>query len=102
MIGEGNVKIGDFSASKDESCLWKRILSALFFGLSSFLILIVNKNVLTNYSFPSFQVLGVGQLLVTILILDIAKSLNFVSFPRKASNIPIEKFVKVSHILLFS
>lgn len=32
-----------------------RVLTALFYGLASFLIMVVNKNVLTTNKFPSFQ-----------------------------------------------
>lgn len=58
-----------------------KLLTALFYGVSSFMIMVVNKRVLTVYSFPSFQVLGIGQMLATILILSIGKSFNFISFP---------------------
>jgi solute carrier family 35 protein len=33
-----------------------RILTAVFYGAASFLIMVVNKQVLTVYKFPSFQV----------------------------------------------
>lgn len=33
-----------------------RLLAALFYGVASFLIMVVNKNVLTTQQFPSFQV----------------------------------------------
>ncbi|KAM9096937.1 UDP-N-acetylglucosamine/UDP-glucose/GDP-mannose transporter isoform X2 [Sarcophilus harrisii] len=39
-----------------------KLLSALFYGTCSFFIVLVNKTVLTTYSFPSPLVLGVGQL----------------------------------------
>ena len=32
-----------------------KMLTALFYGISSFMIMVVNKRVLTVYSFPSFQ-----------------------------------------------
>ncbi|CAL1536676.1 unnamed protein product [Lymnaea stagnalis] len=59
----------------------KRLLSALFYGLSSMLIVVVNKLVLTSYGFPSFQVLGLGQILAGIVVLYTAKMLRFISFP---------------------
>jgi len=61
--------------------LLKKVLTALFYGISSFMIMVVNKRVLTVYSFPSFQVLGIGQMLATILILSVGKSLKIISFP---------------------
>ncbi|KAH9523376.1 hypothetical protein Btru_039865 [Bulinus truncatus] len=63
------------------STLTKRILSALFYGLSSMLIVIVNKLVLTSYGFPSFQVLGLGQIVTGIVVLHLAKTLRVISFP---------------------
>jgi solute carrier family 35 protein len=42
---------------------------------------LVNKTVLTTHKFPSFMVLGLGQVVATILILGIGKMLKIVSFP---------------------
>ena len=61
--------------------LIKKILAALFYGTSSFLIMIVNKTVLTHYQFPSFQVLGLGQMFATVMILGLGKMAGAVSFP---------------------
>ncbi|KAI1280579.1 UDP-N-acetylglucosamine/UDP-glucose/GDP-mannose transporter [Halotydeus destructor] len=58
-----------------------KVLSALFYGFASFLIIVVNKIVLTNYRFPSFHFLGIGQMLTTIIVLQSAKTLNIISFP---------------------
>ena len=55
--------------------------SAAFYGLSSFFITVVNKAVLTSYNFPSFQLLGIGQMLATIIVLTIGKKLRIVDFP---------------------
>uniref|UniRef100_A0A2C9LIB0 Sugar phosphate transporter domain-containing protein n=1 Tax=Biomphalaria glabrata TaxID=6526 RepID=A0A2C9LIB0_BIOGL len=63
------------------SLVTKRILSALFYGLSSMLIVIVNKLVLTSYGFPSFQVLGLGQVVSGIVVLYLAKLFRLISFP---------------------
>ena len=46
-----------------------KILSLLFYGFSSLLITIVNKVVLTSYGFPSYSLLGVGQMMFIILLL---------------------------------
>merc|ERR1719430_2734480 len=43
--------------------------------------MVVNKRVLTVYSFPSFQVLGLGQMVATVVILALAKFFQVVSFP---------------------
>lgn len=45
------------------------------------MITVINKTVLTSYGFPSFQVLGLGQMTASILMLFIAKKLRIVKFP---------------------
>ncbi|XP_044269995.1 UDP-sugar transporter UST74c-like [Tribolium madens] len=65
----------------NQSLLWKQIFSALFYGIASFMITVVNKTVLTTYQFPSFQVLGIGQMIATITVLLTAKRLRIVTFP---------------------
>ncbi|VEN35510.1 unnamed protein product [Callosobruchus maculatus] len=45
------------------------------------MITVVNKTVLTSYEFPSFQVLGIGQMVATIVLLFAAKKLRIVTFP---------------------
>ena len=72
------------SPSKDRaeySELMKKVMTALFYGASSFMIMVVNKTVLTKFEFPSFQVLGIGQMVATIIILYVTKKLNYISFP---------------------
>lgn len=61
--------------------MWKRVASALFYAFSSFTITIVNKNILTNYNFPSGMCLGLGQILTTILLLYTAKMIKIIDFP---------------------
>lgn len=58
-----------------------RLSSALFYGVSSLMITVINKTVLTTYNFPSFQVLGIGQMIATIAVLCVAKKLRYVEFP---------------------
>lgn len=65
----------------NKSILFKRVASALFYGVASFMITIVNKAVLTSYNFPSFQVLGIGQMIATIVVLYGAKKLKIIRFP---------------------
>jgi hypothetical protein len=67
--------------ANNQSLLWKQILSAVFYGLASFMITVINKTVLTTYEFPSFQVLGIGQMVATIVVLFMGKKLRIVSFP---------------------
>ncbi|XP_072023226.1 nucleotide sugar transporter SLC35D2-like [Amphiura filiformis] len=65
-----------------------RIAAALFYAVASFVIVIINKSVLTSYRFPSFQVLGVGQMVATVVILGIAKELGIISYPDLSRQIP--------------
>jgi hypothetical protein len=64
-----------------QSMFFFKISSALGYGLSSLMITVVNKTVLTSFDFPSFQVLGIGQMMATILVLFIAKALGYIDFP---------------------
>jgi len=74
-----------------ESDLLKKIFAAMFYGISSFLIMVVNKTVLTHYQFPSFQVLGLGQMVATVIILGTGKMVGAVSFPE----LSLETFRKI-------
>ncbi|PIK38221.1 putative UDP-N-acetylglucosamine/UDP-glucose/GDP-mannose transporter-like [Apostichopus japonicus] len=66
----------------------KRIGAALFYAASSFLIVMFNKSLLTSYSFPSIQVVGIGQMVTTIVILYVGKLLGIISFPDMGKDIP--------------
>ncbi|GLH02926.1 UDP-sugar transporter UST74c [Gryllus bimaculatus] len=66
---------------EEKSLVFRRIGSAIFYGLASFMITVVNKTVLTSYQFPSFQVLGIGQMTATVILLYVAKRINLLSFP---------------------
>lgn len=63
-----------------------RITTALFYGICSFLIVVVNKTVLTTFRFPSFQFLGLGQMVATIIVLYSLKLGGVVSFPGYTSS----------------
>lgn len=59
-----------------------KIGSAVFYGLASFLITVVNKRVLSSpYKFPSFLCLSLGQLIASIVVLYSGKKLKVVTFP---------------------
>ncbi|KYN34968.1 UDP-sugar transporter UST74c [Trachymyrmex septentrionalis] len=75
----------------EQNAMFVRVASACFYGLSSFMITVVNKTILTSYAFPSFQVLGIGQMLATILVLFFAKRLRYVEFP----NLEVTTFTKI-------
>uniref|UniRef100_UPI00358E0D91 nucleotide sugar transporter SLC35D2-like isoform X4 n=1 Tax=Myxine glutinosa TaxID=7769 RepID=UPI00358E0D91 len=63
-------------------------LSAATFGGVSFLVLIINKEVLTVYRFPSSLFLGLGQMLFTVSLLWMGKALGFITFPNFDLTIP--------------
>uniref|UniRef100_A0A3P8VMS7 Solute carrier family 35 member D1 n=1 Tax=Cynoglossus semilaevis TaxID=244447 RepID=A0A3P8VMS7_CYNSE len=81
------------SSSEDASrSVFAKLLAAGFYGLSSFLIVVVNKSVLTSYRFPSSTCLGVGQMLATIVVLRIGKMIGIISFPDMDLSIPKKMF----------
>lgn len=69
-----------------------RLLSALFYGTCSFLIVLVNKALLTTYGFPSPIVLGIGQMAATIMILYVSKLNKIIHFPDFDKKIPVKLF----------
>ncbi|KAH0628203.1 hypothetical protein JD844_009062 [Phrynosoma platyrhinos] len=69
-----------------------RLLSAFFYGTCSFLLVLVNKAVLTAYRFPSPVFLGIGQMVTTILILYVSKLNNIIKFPDFDKSIPRKLF----------
>ncbi|NXY08880.1 S35D2 protein, partial [Pteruthius melanotis] len=69
-----------------------RVLSALFYGTCSFLIVLVNKALLSTYSFPSPIFLGIGQMAATILILYVSKLTKIVHFPDFDKTTPVKLF----------
>uniref|UniRef100_A0A3Q2PNJ7 Solute carrier family 35 member D1b n=1 Tax=Fundulus heteroclitus TaxID=8078 RepID=A0A3Q2PNJ7_FUNHE len=78
--------------SGDTSTVFVKLLAAAFYGVSSFLIVVVNKSVLTSYRFPSSTCVGIGQMLATIVVLRAGKMLGVVSFPDLDSTIPGKMF----------
>uniref|UniRef100_A0A3Q4GDR1 Solute carrier family 35 member D1b n=1 Tax=Neolamprologus brichardi TaxID=32507 RepID=A0A3Q4GDR1_NEOBR len=78
--------------SGDTSAVLLKLLAAVFYGVSSFLIVVVNKSVLTNYRFPSSTCVGIGQMLATVVVLRIGKMLGVISFPDLDSSIPHKMF----------
>uniref|UniRef100_A0A3P9IYE9 Solute carrier family 35 member D1a n=1 Tax=Oryzias latipes TaxID=8090 RepID=A0A3P9IYE9_ORYLA len=74
------------------SALFAKLFAAGFYGVSSFLIVVVNKSVLTNYRFPSSICVGIGQMLATVTVLWVGKAARVISFPDYDDNIPIKTF----------
>ena len=64
-----------------EPSQFQKIGSAVFYGSSSFLIMNVNKAVLTTHHFPSANVLALSQISSTVIILFILKLFRVVSYP---------------------
>ncbi|XP_071372855.1 nucleotide sugar transporter SLC35D2-like [Centroberyx affinis] len=79
-------------ATGDSSVVLLKLLAAGFYGLSSFLIVVVNKSVLTSYRFPSSTCVGIGQMLATIVVLRVAKALGVITFPDMDLSIPNKMF----------
>ncbi|XP_043989094.1 UDP-N-acetylglucosamine/UDP-glucose/GDP-mannose transporter-like [Gambusia affinis] len=78
--------------SGDTPTVFAKLLAAAFYGVSSFLIVVVNKSVLTNYSFPSSTCVGIGQMLATIVVLRTGKMLGIIAFPDLDVTIPGKMF----------
>uniref|UniRef100_A0A8C5BQD9 Solute carrier family 35 member D1 n=1 Tax=Gadus morhua TaxID=8049 RepID=A0A8C5BQD9_GADMO len=80
------------SVPADNADVLLKLLAAGFYGISSFLIVVVNKSVLTSYRFPSSTCVGIGQMLATIVVLRSAKALGVIKFPDMDSTIPNKMF----------
>ncbi|XP_003975861.2 UDP-glucuronic acid/UDP-N-acetylgalactosamine transporter [Takifugu rubripes] len=87
-----NAASSESGSSGDSSTVLFKLLAAAFYGFSSFLIVVVNKSVLTNYSFPSSTCVGIGQMLATIVVLRSGKLLGIISFPDMDLSIPGKMF----------
>ncbi|KAK5599592.1 hypothetical protein CRENBAI_018902 [Crenichthys baileyi] len=75
-----------------DSSVFAKLLAAAFYGVSSFLIVVVNKSVLTSYRFPSSTCVGIGQMLATIVVLRTGKMLGVISFPDLDVTVPGKMF----------
>ncbi|MGH0164582.1 UNVERIFIED_CONTAM: hypothetical protein FKN15_055232 [Acipenser sinensis] len=82
------------SGMADQSLtVFLKLVAAGFYGLSSFIIVVVNKSVLTNYRFPSSICVGLGQMVATVVVLWVGKALGVIHFPDFDMNIPRKKEV---------
>lgn len=71
---------------------FKKVGSAVLYGVASFMITVINKTVLTSYHFPSFLVLSIGQMTASILVLYMCKQFRFITFPNIGREIPRKIF----------
>ncbi|EFO27257.2 hypothetical protein LOAG_01225 [Loa loa] len=75
-----------------DSPLLIRISTAISYAVCSVLIVFINKVLLTNFGFPSFLIVGLGQMIATVVILWFAALLNFVSIPPFDLSVPLKIF----------
>lgn len=75
-------------AASREHPLLLRLFSAIFYACASVFIVFLNKIILSGYAFPSFLVLGLGQIVATVVVLRVAKLLGIVSFMGYSMAIP--------------
>ncbi|MBN3288125.1 S35D2 protein, partial [Polyodon spathula] len=81
------------SGMADQSLtVFLKLVAAVFYGLSSFIIVVVNKSLLTNYRFPSSICVGLGQMVATVVVLRVGKALGVIHFPDFDTNIPRKTF----------
>lgn len=83
MSMDDKPKVGLLSKSRFSE-LTLKLISALMYGICSFMITVINKIVLTTYHFPSSNILGVGQMIAILIILKVLSLFNVVSI-RKMS-----------------
>ncbi|GAB0089849.1 Ubiquinone biosynthesis protein COQ4 homolog, mitochondrial [Sergentomyia squamirostris] len=85
--------LGDDDLSSNTGALYlKKVGSAVFYGVASLMITVVNKSVLTSYHFPSFLVLSLGQMLAGIVVLNVARRCGILSFPDMTRDTPRKLF----------
>ncbi|XP_019965224.2 nucleotide sugar transporter SLC35D1-like [Paralichthys olivaceus] len=90
--GESSGAGGDGCGADGSSSVTEKLLSAVFYGVSSFLIVVVNKSVLSSYRFPSSTCVGIGQMLATVVVLRMGRMLGIISFPDMDLSIPGKMF----------
>ncbi|XP_051944614.1 UDP-N-acetylglucosamine/UDP-glucose/GDP-mannose transporter-like isoform X3 [Hippocampus zosterae] len=92
LEAEGTSRRADNDSLGDSTAVLPKLMAAGFYGVSSFLIVVVNKSVLSSYRFPSSTCVGIGQMLATVVVLRVSKMLGVISFPDMDSSIPRKIF----------
>ena len=69
------------ASNKPAPSILVQATAALFYGFSSFFIVIIIKSVLTSNDFPSSQFVGLGQMVATLVILRVCKCVGVIHFP---------------------
>lgn len=82
------------SVDDDKSIDFKKdkLLTALFYGVTSFAVIFVNKSVMTDFDFPYFDFLAFFQFLVTTIILGILIWFRKIDVPTLNYDIFIQVF----------
>nr|CDP90802.1 BMA-SQV-7 [Brugia malayi] len=76
----------------EDSPLLIRVSTAVAYAVCSVLVVFINKVLLTNFRFPSFLIVGLGQMTATVIVLWFAALCNFVSVPAFDSSVPLNVF----------
>lgn len=84
------------------SDLTLKLSSAILYGSCSFLITVINKIVLTSYSFPSSNILGIGQMVAIIVILKACSLFGVVTIRRvsmRNKKVPILAVIYICNLM---
>ena len=92
MQEEEKVKLLEMGSDENEERVSsvEKIGSAVFYGVSSFAVIFVNKWVLSMYGFPSFMFVATTQFLATSIILSALSLLKKVEIPTLTKGIFLE------------
>ncbi|KAG7263809.1 hypothetical protein CRUP_006577 [Coryphaenoides rupestris] len=91
-VGSSASSTSTTTTTAAEDPVFAKLLAAAFYGVSSFLIVVVNKSILTSYRFPSSTCVGLGQMLATIVVLRTAKAIGVITFPDMDYTVPSKMF----------